>query len=355
MQEKTSQERFKTYLRKIGSGEQTSRNMTREESADALNLNLTGIPSPAQIGAFMIAHRIKRPGPEELAGMIDTYLKLGPKLQSQTKQRSPICFGMPFDGRTRTAPIYPLTSLVLLSAEQPVVLQGGQRMPVKYGITTQELFFALGMNLSGLTISQVQSGFLKNNFAFIHQPEHFPLAENLIYYRDQIGKRPPIASMELLWSAHRNKHLLVSGFVHNPTEERHWKTLQLIGEENIITIKGLEGSTDLPVSRKCQASHIKNKHINALTIDPKDYNFHAKDVVYKNLEVWKMQAIEAINNKGPLIESLLLNAGFYLWSSDITSTLQGGVKKAENLIKSGSVKDTIDKIINWRQSIKSTS
>ena len=52
--------------------------MTREESADALELILKGYPSPAQIGAFMIAHRIRRPEPQELAGMVDTYRKLGP-------------------------------------------------------------------------------------------------------------------------------------------------------------------------------------------------------------------------------------------------------------------------------------
>ena len=61
----------------------------------------------------------------------------------------------------------------------------------------------------------------------------------------------------------------------------------------------------------------------------------------KNLEVWKMQAIEAINNKGPLIESLLLNAGFYLWSSRITNTLEEGLIQAKNLIKSGLVKSTL--------------
>ena len=32
--------------------------------------------SAAQIGGFMIAHRIRRPIPEELAGMIDAYICL---------------------------------------------------------------------------------------------------------------------------------------------------------------------------------------------------------------------------------------------------------------------------------------
>ena len=53
--------RFKSLLRKIGSGEHTSSGLTREEAREALELMLTGKASPAQIGAFLIAHRIRRP------------------------------------------------------------------------------------------------------------------------------------------------------------------------------------------------------------------------------------------------------------------------------------------------------
>mgnify|MGYP005833889329 CR=1 FL=1 len=61
-------ERFKQHLRKVGSGEHTSKGMSREEAADALDLMLQGEATPAQIGAFLIAHRIRRPEPQELTG-----------------------------------------------------------------------------------------------------------------------------------------------------------------------------------------------------------------------------------------------------------------------------------------------
>ena len=215
-------EQFKYYLKKIGSGEGTSKGLSRSESSEALKFILTSKASPAQIGAFMIAHRIRRPEPQELVGMLDAYRELGPRLESRNDQLRPISFGMPFDGRSKTSPLYPLTSLVLLANEQPLILQGGKRMPIKYGVTAEELFKCMGLNLSGIELNQVQSGFHKNNFALIHQPDHFPLADSLISYRDEVGKRPPIASMELLWTAHQGEHLLVSGFVHPPTEDRAW-------------------------------------------------------------------------------------------------------------------------------------
>ena len=251
--------RFKNHLGKLGSGENTSRGLSREESADALHLMLTGEASSAQIGAFMIAHRIRRPEPQELAGMLDTYRELGPNLKSTEDQRRPICFGMPFDGRTKTAPIYPLTTLILLTAGQPVVLQGGKRMPPKYGVTGEELFQAIGINVKGLPVKKVEDSLEKNGFGFIYQPDHFALSEQLIIYRDEIGKRPPLASMELLWTAHQGEHLLVSGFLHPPTENRALETLDLLNEIDVITVKGLEGGTDLPISHTCITSRRKNK------------------------------------------------------------------------------------------------
>ena len=63
---------FKQLLRKIGSGEHTSKGLTRNEADEAMELMLTGGASDVQIGAFLIAHRIRRPEPQELTGMLDT-------------------------------------------------------------------------------------------------------------------------------------------------------------------------------------------------------------------------------------------------------------------------------------------
>ena len=343
----SSNDYFKNYLKKIGSGENTGKSLTREESADALLRMLKAEATPAQIGAFMIAHRIRRPNPQELAGMLDTYLSLGPSIQSNQKRR-PIFFGMPFDGRKTTSPIYPLTSLVLISAGQPVVLQGAARMPVKYGITTKELFESIGLNLEGLTLDQVQSGFNENGLAFIYQPDHFPLADTLVNYREEIGKRPPLASMELMWNAHIGEHLHISGYVHTPTEERHWETLKLIGEIDLITIKGMEGGIDIPISRSCKTTHIYKNNINKMILKPSNYNCLSRDSPWKDINQWGKDAFKALNNKGPLIDSLIWNSGIYLWFSGIADDIKEGKKMAEFFIESGTVKKKLSQLISWR-------
>jgi anthranilate phosphoribosyltransferase len=72
---------FRELLKKVGSGVHTGKDLTRSEAAAATRMMLLQEATPAQIGAFMIAHRIKRPTSEEVAGMLDAYDELGPKLQ----------------------------------------------------------------------------------------------------------------------------------------------------------------------------------------------------------------------------------------------------------------------------------
>ncbi|GCE65754.1 anthranilate phosphoribosyltransferase [cyanobiont of Ornithocercus magnificus] len=343
----SGRERFKSYLRKVGSGNRTSKGMSREEAANALELILYEEPTPAQIGAFLIAHRIRRPEPQELAGMLDTYRYLGPALTSEPNSRIPVCFCMPFDGRTRTAPIYPLTCLLLLACGQPVVLQGGSRMPVKYGVTAIELFRSLGLELSGLSLEVVQLGLEKKSFALVHQPDHFPLAETLISYRNELGKRPPVASLELLWSPHQGQHLLVSGFVHPSTEDRAWEALRLAGETNLFTVKGLEGSTDLPISRTCITAHLVNNNLERLVLRPHDYNCRGEDLKWENLNTWAIQAKKALSNSGPLRKALLWNAGVYIWFSGYAKSLKTGIELAEEILISGQALAQLYQLISW--------
>ena len=75
---------FRELLKKIGSGVHTSKNLSRQETAIAFKMMIEEEATPAQIGAFMIAHRIKRPTPEELAGILDAYDQLSNKLKKPT-------------------------------------------------------------------------------------------------------------------------------------------------------------------------------------------------------------------------------------------------------------------------------
>jgi anthranilate phosphoribosyltransferase len=262
--------------------------------------------------------------------MLDSYRCHGPVLRSAGPR--PLCFGVPYDGRSRTAPLLPLVALVLASAGIPVVLHGGDPMPVKYGVTLAELFAALGLDWRGLPLDAVQQRLDRFGLALTHQPDHFPLAERLLPVRDAIGKRPPVASLELLWTPHAGEHLLVSGFVHPPTESRAWEALRAAGETDVLTVKGLEGSTDLPTSRAGITARLRHGSVERILLHPRDHGITAPEVGWHGLERWREQALAALTGQGALAEALLWNVGAYLWFDGRFEALGDALDQARALL-----------------------
>lgn len=349
--------RFRELLRKVGSGQHTSESLSRHDAAEAARMMLTQEATPAQIGAFMIAHRIRRPTGEELAGMLDVYKELGAQLSPIDSNVRPLVMNSPYDGRSRTAPISPLTALVLATAGCPVVLHGGERMPTKHGLPFIEIWQRLGLNWAGLSVAQIQLVFEKTRLGFVYLPDQFPLAHGLVPYRDQLGKRPPQATLELIWSPYAGDALLSCGFVHPPTEQMIQDALTLHRVAAFMTIKGLEGSCDLPRDRTCiiglftlypnatpSESHDSHQssqpssHMQRLLLHPRDYGFEGKDVLLSSDAAYMDDVQRVLQGQASeLMQSAVWNSGFYLWQAGACESLEIGLSHAQSLLTSGQV------------------
>ncbi|HEY9601668.1 MAG TPA: anthranilate phosphoribosyltransferase family protein [Allocoleopsis sp.] len=349
---------FREFLKKVGSGVHTGKNLSREEAAAATRMMLLQEATPAQIGAFMIAHRIKRPTSEELAGMLDAYDELGPKLQpwgignrelgigngrtefTPSPSHQPVMvFGTPYDGRSRTAPVTVLTALLLAAAGVPVIMHGGDRMPTKYGIPLIEVWQGLGVDFSNLTLAQVQHLLETTGLGLIYLPVHFPLAHQMVAYRDEIGKRPPFATMELIWSPYAGESHIVAGYVHPPTETRFRDTFELRGVTQFTLVKGLEGSCDLPRDRTAIVAVSQpgsEENFERLLLHPRDYGFAGMEVPLDSTTELLTQMQEVLNGKpSELMQAAIWNGGFYLWRGGVCPDLLTGIDKAKTLYVDG--------------------
>ncbi len=339
---------FREFLKKIGSGTHTGENLEREEAAIATRMMLLGEATPAQIGGFMIAHRIKRPTGAELAGMLDAYDELGPKLGAITSRfgQRLLVLGSPYDGRSRTAPLSPITALILATAGVGVILHGGDRMPTKEGMPLIEVWQSLGVNWSPLSLLQIQQILATTGIGFVYLPHHFPEAQAIVTYREEIGKRPPFATLELMWCPYAGVAEVVSGFVHPPTEIMMREAYRLRGASTtavpLTTIKGLEGSCDLPRERTAIIG-LSSPHeslLERLRLHPQKYGVGGRN---PSLEEASPQAMQAVLRGEPseLMLSILWNAGFYLWRSGITQDITAGIAKAELLLREQLVQEKL--------------
>ncbi|MGD1898807.1 MAG: anthranilate phosphoribosyltransferase family protein [Phormidesmis sp.] len=341
---------FRDLLKKVGSGTHTSKSLSREEAAIATQMMLQETATPAQIGAFMIAQRIKRPTPTELAGMLDTYDALGPVLSPIESDCLVTVFSNPYDGRSRTAPINPLVALILTAADAPAVLHGSGRLPTKHGVPIVEVLMGLGLNWHKLTtLDQVQQVFEQTGFGFVYQAAQFPQAEAMVTYREQIGKRPTLATIEIMWSPYRGKSNVVSGYVHPPTEARTQAAFTERGTAFFTTVKGLEGSCDIARDRTAIISlnHLESGELKTerLLLHPRDYGFDGPDPAMSSVEELLLDYKEVLSGRmNEIGRSAVWNAGFYLWRVGRVDSIEAGFDRVRSLLETGTVKDKLHQI-----------
>jgi anthranilate phosphoribosyltransferase len=337
-------EEFRELVKKIGSGPHTGKSLSRSEAALAMKKMLLAEATPAQIGAFLIAHRIRRPTAVEMAGMLDSWAEFGPSLQP-IGDVAPRVFGIPYDGRSRTAPLGLVTGLMLSAMQIPVIFHGGNRMPTKYGLPLVDFWQHWGVNWGGLDLAGVQRVFAATNLAFVYTPRHFPLAQSLVQYREEIGKRPPIATLELLWTPYTAASHLIFGYVHPPTEKTALAALEMRGTSlATTTVKGLEGSCDLPHDRTVIVGTGRESHLERILLHHQDYgvsniNPPLSDSIFADID----RLLQGQTND--LLESAVWNGGFYLWHCGVAKDLTAGMAQAKELLISGRVMQQLQLIV----------
>lgn len=333
---------FRELLKKIGSGTHTHQDLSRAEAASAARMLLRGEATPAQIGAFLIAHRIKRPTAEELAGMLDAYAEYGPLLPRQDLPHPLIIFGHPYDGRSRTAPLGVLVALLLAAAGSAVLLHGSGFCPTKYGLPLEAVWRSLGVDWRGLSLERVGQLLEQTGLGFLYLPTCFPQAQALMDYRDQIGKRPPLATLELVWTPYQGPFHLVAGYVHPPTEATMLELFALREIRQFTTVKGLEGSCDLPRERAA----ILNQGGKRLLLKARDCHLAGPEIPLSG-EKELLQQMQQVLSGDPceLTPAALWNGGSYLWLLGHAPSLPEGIQQAEDLLRSGRVMEKLKQLI----------
>jgi anthranilate phosphoribosyltransferase len=340
-------EQFRGLIKKVGSGTHTSEDLTRPEAALAMAMMLRQVATPCQIGAFLIAQRIKRPTGEELAGMFDAYAEIGPSLAPIAADYPVMVMGIPYDGRSRTAPLGPLVALVLAALGVPVLHHGGRCMATKYGVPLVELWASLGVDWTTVSLDRLQLCLAQTHLGLVYLPTHFPEAEIIAGYRDDLGRRPSIATLELGWCPYSGKAIVIPGYVHPPTEGMLHGAFLLRGQAQFLLVKGLEGSCDLPRDRTCiLAASQADGSLERILLHPRDYGFAASEVAYVDRPSWTTEAQAALSGTpNELAEATIWSSGFYLWRSGQSPSLEAGLAAARSALGDGTAQGQLDRLI----------
>lgn len=237
---------FRNLVKAVGTGERGRRALTSDEAHEAMRAMLTGAATGAQIGAFLMAMRIKGETVTEMTGLVRALRESAVPLRADTDRPLVACAGA-YDGVAETPQLSLAAGAVAAACGAGVVIHCGTPLGPKYGVTHAEVLGALGgPELPGP--EQSRRMLEASGVTVVNAAACLPGWAELAAVRDEIGPRGPVHSAEKLvdWFGARR---FTVGFTHGPYADRLLGALTELGADAAIAIRGSEGQDVLRPGR----------------------------------------------------------------------------------------------------------
>lgn len=350
-----------SILKRIATGPELSKDISREEAREGMRLVLDGEVDPVQAGVFLIALRMKRETDEENCGLLEAIREA--TLRATAPVDEVLDLGDPYDGYNRTLPAAPFLPAVLAACGVATVSHGVHRMGPKYGVTHRQVLHAAGLPVD-LTPEEAAArlGDPAVGWAYVDQKAFCPKLHALADLRTLIVKRPAITTVEVLAGPvrGRRKTHLVTGYVHKPYPRIYALLARHADFDSALIVRGVEGGV-IPALRQAGKAFYYRERGEEQSVDfaPGDLGIDQPvrapqlpeslvpeagdgDAPAAPLDVERAAkaAAEAgmaalAGASGPTRESLVLGAALSLWHLGRCDSLQSAAHTVRGVLDSG--------------------
>lgn len=172
------------YIKEIGRGKKAAGDLSRNDARSLFSAALGGRVPDLQLGAILIALRVKGESLEELAGFAAaceaSYLHL-----SVPQAQVPVVIPS-YNGARQLPNLVPLLALLLAREGVPVLVHGVSRDPGR--VTTREVLEAMQLE-PAMSATEAQSQLASTRFAFVPIEVLAPQVAGLLALRGALGVR----------------------------------------------------------------------------------------------------------------------------------------------------------------------
>lgn len=282
---------FHTFIRAVGTGPKSNRELTQEEMTDCIEQILNQDVSSEIIVAFLLGWRVRLETNAELKATLDVCTKYMKKVDIPNS----IELGFPYDGKTDQTYLFPLVGKYLKKFDLNIVVSGDYIQPAKDGITVKDI----ATNIE-----------LDDNIHFFDRSDFLPKLSNISDLRKILKLRSAFNTVEKLLNPANSKYALTSAY-HKPYVQKY-SEIFASNYEKFVVLKAAEGRPEIFDKSK---AWLKTKDdLEEFIIDPSYYGIGE---VEKFEKITLEQAIEQIKNPSTNLEKLAkLNAALHLFCAN---------------------------------------
>ena len=328
--------------------------LSAEEAQEAMNIIMTGQATPAQIGAYLVALRMKGETVDEITGSARAMRANALKVDLSDRS-APIydTAGTGGDG-AHTFNISTAAAFVIAATGRKVAKHGNRAASSQCG--SADVLAALGVNLD-LSPEQVGQAVKEIGIGFMFAPKFHPAMKHAIGPRKEIGQRTIFNLLGPLTNP-ADADVQLMGIYSPSLTEPIAKVLGDLGAHAALVIHGAGGVDELNPCGTNRISHLKDGAVRTYSLDPADLDLPRASVADLRGGTPDESAVmmrDLFNGKlnGARRDAVLLNAAGALAAE--TGDFKSALAEARAAFDSGKALEKLNALIEFSQSFTQPS
>ena len=316
--------------------------LTIEEAEESFNIIMSGDATPAQIGAFLMALRVRGESIEEITGAARAMRKKAYFIEAPNNAIDIVGTGGDGSG---TYNISTGASIVVAASGVPVAKHGNRALSSRSGAA--DTLSELGVN-TGADYKLIKKCIWEINIGFLMAPRHHSAMRHVAGPRVELATRTIFNLLGPICNPSGVKRQ-ITGVFSKEWIEPIAGTLRQLDCERAWVVHGSDGTDELTTTGITYVSELKDGKVQNLEVSPQDAGLPiAKFEDLKGGDPsYNADAIKVMleGKKSPYRDVVIFNAAAALLIADKVTTLKEGAELAAENIDNGKAQNTLNKLI----------
>lgn len=325
-------------------------NLTAQEAQSAMGIIMNGEATPAQIGGYLVALRMKGESVDEIVGSARAMRAHSSRVRASINGEPLLdTAGTGGDG-AHTFNISTAAAFVVAGAGLKVAKHGNRAASSMCG--SADVLGALGVNLE-LAPEQVSACIEQVGIGFLFAPKFHPAMKHAVGPRRELGQRTIFNLLGPLTNPASASHQLIG--VYDPALTHPLaEVLGELGGKAAFVVHGHGGLDELTTSGPNRLSRLQDGRVETFTLEPADFDLapaSSKDLRGGDPGLNASLLKEVLNGaqNGPRRDVVLLNAAAALATRHGDFRL--AFEEAQQSLASGAALDKLEALVVFSQAI----
>ena len=324
--------------------------LSSEEAEEAMNVIMTGQATQAQIGAYLVALRMKGETIPEIKGSVRAMRTNAVKVKLNTSEPVYDIVGTGGDG-AHTFNISTAAAFVVAGTGRKVAKHGNRAQSSHCGAA--DVLSALGVSLE-LTPEQIAQAIEQIGIGFMFAAKFHPAMKHAIGPRKEIGQRTIFNILGPLTNP-AGANIQLTGVFDPQLTEPLAQVLNELGSKAALVIHGANGLDELNTTGANRVSHLKDGTVETYELNPVDLGLAAstvQDLRGGTPDESAAMMRDLLSNKlnGARRDAVLLNAAAALAAE--TGDFKSALDEARASLDSGQALAKMNALVEYSQSFQ---